>query len=195
MANPFQYNAEGRRVGPPTYPQNYGTTAANVTVGPGAKGVAVKELQAKLVRLGFQIQQTGEFDAATEQVLRSIQTAAKIPVTGTYGMMESNLIDAKLRQVLQGLGAGDVASDAQAAGAQNDLTGPMPAKLSAFQQLPTWQKGLMALGGIAVIGGIWWVLTKKSAAGVHTLGHGAEGKCSRLPDTSKFNEGQVMTVS
>lgn len=51
----------------------------------GAKGKRVRELQALLVRAGYQVKVDGDFGPTTRDVLRAFQTASHIAVDGVYG--------------------------------------------------------------------------------------------------------------
>lgn len=204
MASQFKYDPEGPRVGPPTHNQTYGTAAVDFSVGRGAKGMAVKELQAKLARLGFRLAQTGEFDADTEKTLKQLQTLAKIPVTGIYGARESTIIDSKMRQVLGDLGAeityGDMISGkAVQMIAEEELakkTGAAGAGANSnalsFSQLPTWQKGLMVAGGFALVGALYWLLNGRTFGNARHTVSGLGPKCSRVPDANLLESAPLL---
>lgn len=51
----------------------------------GAKGKRVRELQALLVRAGYQVKVDGDFGPTTRDILRAFQTASHITVDGVYG--------------------------------------------------------------------------------------------------------------
>lgn len=199
MANP---TPRGARLDTESHPMNYGTAASpNVSIGPGSRGVNVKELQAKLNRLGYQTPATGDFDSSTSSAVQAFQAREGLPVTGIFGMADAQRVNARLTQ-LAGLGAqsggpeegGRAWTPAQVAAIArgDDPTGPLPVQVSPYQLLPTWQKGLMLVGGLALVGGIIYMLSGKgpTLAGTHRVG--APKPCPRFPPTSAFASGTVL---
>ena len=207
-----EFNPRGARV-TSAHPMNYGTAASpGVSVGPGSKGINVKELQAKLSKLGYAVQITGEYDTATSSAVQAFQTREQLPVSGSFGPVDAHRVMQRLLQ-LQGQGAvgaiGTAASPTGTWGGDptspeakayfkardaaiargDDPTGPLPMP-SHYQMLPTWQKGLMLVGGLAIVGGIIWAFTSKSGAVAGT--HTAKKPCPRAPPASAFTAGSVL---
>lgn len=195
-----EFNPRGARV-TSAHPMNYGTAASpGVSVGPGSKGINVKELQAKLSKLGYAVQITGEYDTATSSAVQAFQTREQLPVSGSFGPVDAHRVMQRLLQ-LQGQGAvGSVGSQPldptvykwgrdAAIARGDDPTGPLPMP-SHYQMLPTWQKGLMLVGGLVIVGGIIWAFTSKSGAVAGT--HTAKKPCPRAPPASAFAAGSVL---
>lgn len=58
----------------------------------GAKGARVRELQALLVRAGYQVKVDGDFGPSTKQALRAFQKANGLTVDGVYGPQTEKLL-------------------------------------------------------------------------------------------------------
>lgn len=171
-------------------PRNFGASAAlPVTLGPGARGVSVSELQAKMLKLGAKIQVTGEFDGATEQALRNFQKHVGLSPTGTFGVQEQQHLDAAMRQMLDGLGVHSPMNPGEHPSNLSQRVERQPQSTTLFQQLPTWQKGMMVLGILAVGAGILWLLGDKSGASVAAVSGHTSGKCPRVPSVAAFSQG------
>jgi N-acetylmuramoyl-L-alanine amidase len=56
-----------------------------VTIGPGCTGEAVRDLQRRLTGAGVAVEETGAFDAATEQAVRAFQSARGLRADGLCG--------------------------------------------------------------------------------------------------------------
>lgn len=62
----------------------------------GSQGAEVKELQNKLVQLGFDLDVDGIFGAATETVVTKLQSGFNYTVDGIVGKGTAGLIDAQI---------------------------------------------------------------------------------------------------
>lgn len=62
----------------------------------GSKGENVKELQGKLIRLGFDVQADGTFGPVTEKSVRELQRLFGYDVDGIAGDATEKLIDTQL---------------------------------------------------------------------------------------------------
>lgn len=138
----------------------------------GASGARVRELQALLVRAGFEVKVDGDFGPATRTALKAFQRSMKLKADGVYGP-KTEAVLAGYRQA-QGerpgaesiteidevkQGAGGVAGGAAIEMAQqrvDEATGQLHA-VDGFQ--PWLGYGLTALSIIAVLLAIWglWV--------------------------------------
>lgn len=123
-----------------------GDPTVDAVLSKGSSGAAVQELQAKLSALGLNVAVTGTYDDATAAAVSQFQQAEGLAVTSTLDPATSARLD---QRVLAAQGAAPATPDTVVQQAS-----------SAFQALPTWQKGLMVLGGIALVGGIYYVMTK-----------------------------------
>ena len=166
----------------------------------GAKGDAVKQLQCTLnaLRVTFLgISETGVFDLETANAVKAFQSKGGLPTTGS--------VDSATQTALNKATAGQK---------PNALATRQVATTPAKPTLPLWQLGLMVLGGIALVGGALWAVTKDEGPEVKPLrardsiGEGeatnldgvhvkplskptkvARPKCERLPK----GEGELVT--
>lgn len=117
----------------------------------GAKGEAVTAVQRSLnaLRVTFiAVPEDGVFTIDTANAVKAFQSKVKLPTTGA--------VDSATREALARSLPQRGASSALAASVP--MTGVAP---TATAKLPLWQAGLMALGGIALVGGVFWALTRE----------------------------------
>lgn len=112
----------------------------------GSTGPAVRELQAKLAALGLQLNVDGSFNIETENALRQFQAAEGLDANGTLNPETEGRLNQRIITAQQ-----NMQSTATGTGAPSSLP-------SFFTGRPVWQLGLMALGGIAIVGGIFYAL-------------------------------------
>ena len=173
----------------------------------GAMGSAVRELQSKLNVLQYgPIGVDGNFGAGTKQALMAFQSAEGLPTTGTLDAETEARLNQRILSVSTGAGAG---TSVGAQGAQG-ASAPTPGR-------PWWQTALMVSGGIAIVGGIIYLLTDESdgkgykralasrtvehdpnvktkfkrAATLHGV-HRTKEKCDRSPDEGAFADGELL---
>ena len=159
----------------------------------GATGEAVRQLQLNLntLRVTFiPVPVTGTFDLDTSNAVKAFQMKNNLPVTGAVDSETRIKLDAAVGQY----------APATALAAPASMNGRAAAAPPA--KLPLWQVGLMALGGLSLIGGAFWLVTRedKDDAPSATDDSGDLGKhkhhkelkkptktqkCSRTPDAEK----------
>jgi peptidoglycan hydrolase-like protein with peptidoglycan-binding domain len=123
----------------------------------GGRGDAVKAMQQKLVKLGFDVAPDGIFGDATEHAVKELQTLFGYTVDGLVGDGTSGLMDAQI-----GYGWSYKAPDAKAralaaqgkapAAGQQQSAGPSKAPASAGQQPAAPSKGVPPAGKPAIQG-------------------------------------------
>lgn len=75
----------------------------------GAKGARVRELQALLIRVGYQLKADGDFGPATKDALKAFQTAKGITVDGVYGPQTEMALQAYRQSADERIGVENVA--------------------------------------------------------------------------------------
>lgn len=119
---------------------------SDAPIGLGAKGEGVRVLQKTLnaLRVTFiPVPETGEFDLDTSNAVKAFQVRAGIEPTGE--------VDAATKAKLQ---------EAMPKTALAPAKAKQGATVATPQKLPLWQLGLMVLGGLALVGGAYWMVTK-----------------------------------
>lgn len=174
------------------------------SIGLGAKGEGVLALQKTLnaLRVTFiPVPETGEFDLDTSNAVKAFQVRAGIEPTGE--------VDAPTKAKLQEAMPKALAAPARRAAGVGQTTP---------QKLPLWQMGLMVLGGFALVGGAFWMVTKEDEEEVEPLAGTKKKvrdmvidavpsshavalkkttptkKCPRTPDEKQLASGEVITV-
>lgn len=185
----------------------------------GSIGTAVKELQSKLNVLQYgPVPVDGKFGESTVAALKNFQQVEQLPATGKLDAVTEARLNQRILN-LQAAGMGGVSADS-AAQAQAQQQQMQQQQMQPVR--PLWQTGLMILGGIALVGGILYVLSDKSdsagykralapgreprdipgrydakgarVAGAHNAraARSAREKCPRTPDENAFSEGELL---
>lgn len=119
----------------------------------GASGDAVTQLQKDLNALRvtyIPVIVNGVYDNDTANAVKAFQQKAGLPLSGSVDVDTR----AKLTEALQAMQSEGAGTSSALTPSPAIATRPVPAKL------PLWQAGLMALGGIALVGGLLWAVTK-----------------------------------
>ncbi|TAL42430.1 MAG: hypothetical protein EPN91_08605 [Salinibacterium sp.] len=178
----------------------------------GTMGSAVKELQSKLNVLQYgPVAVDGTFGASTKQALMNFQATEGIGGTPPSGVLDAET-EARLNQRILNVSTG-------AGAGVNPQTGlpvqPTPAR-------PWWQTALMVAGGVAIAGGVIYLLTSDDSKGGYkralssrtvehdpnvatrfkrevkahgsTLRGAHRAKCDRAPSESAFDEGEALSA-
>src|SRR3990167_1513938 len=177
----------------------------------GAMGSAVRELQSKLNVLQYgPVNVDGTFGAGTKQALQNFQQAEGLGVTGVLDAETEARLNQRILNVSTGGEQG-----------VNPQTG-LPAQPTPTR--PWWQTALMVAGGVAIAGGIIYLLSEKAdgsgykralnsrtvdhdpsastrykrAVTAHgsTLrgAHSTREKCDRTPSNDAFENGEALEV-
>lgn len=176
----------------------------------GSVGPAVRELQAKLAVLGLPVSPDGSFGQDTENALRQFQSAEGLSVTGTLTPETEGRLNQRILSAQETLKTGQSA-DTGVVTQVKDFLDP--------SKRPLWQTGLMVLGGIAIVGGIFYMLGEwdeekgvKHSLPSRTVDHdesvptkykrtvrahgsslrGASTKCARTPSEDAFEGGEAV---
>ena len=144
----------------------------------GSKGARVRELQALLVRAGYQVKEDGDFGPSTKKALRAFQQAKGLTVNGVYGPETEKLLGehrqsaddkpghqkpTEIKEVIEGggaIGGGVIVETIQTK--VDEATGALQA-IDGFQPWLGYGLGLLSLValGCAIYGGYhafmgWW---------------------------------------
>lgn len=191
----------------------YGAAASLGELTEGAMGSAVRELQSKLNVLQYgPVTVDGSFGEGTKQALMNFQAAEGVGGNPPSGILDAET-EARLNQRILNVSTGGAQGTNPATGLINQ---PTPAR-------PWWQTALMVAGGVAVVGGIIYLLSDKDegsgggyrdALHARTIEHdpntptrsksrvrahggelrGTHRKCARTPSADAFNEGEPLEV-
>lgn len=154
------------------------STEADGMLRMGAKGAKVRELQALLVRAGYQVKVDGDFGPSTRNALKEFQTSKDISVDGVYGPETEGALSS-LRQgaadkpgeqkvtevdgVIKGVGtaAGGIVIAEKIDAAKEAIEGAIP-QLQQLDALSQWVNyGVTALTVVAAVlaaAGAGWAL-------------------------------------
>lgn len=159
----------------------------------GASGLNVMELQEVLAKLGY-LDQFGKplvpdryFGPKTEFAVRSFQRNNGLPETGVVSAATWTRIQEALAAAPTG--------EQIVVGMEKEpgLTSFKPTK--SIWDLPKWQLGLIALGGISAIMLVVWLFQQKERkeklAGFERV-LASKAKCSRTPDEDKISEAEEL---
>lgn len=128
-----------------------------VELSEGSVGSAVRELQSKLNVLQYgPLVVDGSFQASTVLALRNFQSVEQLPVTGRLDAATSARLDVRVLNVQRPMG------DVTTAPAAVD---PTTGALVPSTQTPFWQTALMIAGGVALVGGVIYLLSDKGEQG------------------------------
>lgn len=131
--------------------------AVSPTLQRGSSGPAVAELQAKLNLLGYgPVSLSQQFDEATEAALRSFQQRESLQGSGQLDPAS----EVRLNQRVLSVSGSQQRQQPKPArpGVSGARTGLRDTPDPAAR--PLWQTGLMVLGGISLVGGALYLLTK-----------------------------------
>lgn len=171
----------------------------------GAAGSAVRELQSKLNVLQYgPVVVDGSFGGSTKQALMNFQQTEGIGGNPPSGVLDAET-EARLNQRILSV------SNGGAGGGINPQTGVLTQPAAGR---PWWQTALMVAGGIAIVGGILYMLSEEhdkagyrralqpgrapkeiegryNSKGTRVAGlHRA--KCKRTPGDGAFDEGEPL---
>ena len=175
----------------------------------GAMGSAVRELQSKLNVLQYgPVTVDGTFGASTKLALQNFQSVEGLTVTGVLDAETEARLNQRVLNV----------STAGARIGNTDQTTPGPSTPAR----PWWQTALMVAGGIAIAGGIIYMLTDKESSGGYknalnprTIDHDPSAstrytrtvrprgstlrgahreKCNRTPGEDAFDSGELLSL-
>ena len=174
---------------------------------PGAQGAAVAELQDALNKLGYKLA-SGEFDDATVTAVKGFQAKAGLAATGTVDEATWNVLVKEVAtkgqptptdpRALRKAGSGAIQT-LDKGGVQSLVTSTAAGK-------PLWQWGLYALAGLAAVYVVWQLFeenkTGLSGNPIRRLLADdvprtraeklVEGKCTRVPSTSRLKDAETM---
>lgn len=171
----------------------------------GAMGSAVRELQSKLNVLQYgPLNVDGTFGASTKQALMNFQQTEGVGGSPPSGVLDEET-EARINQRILNVSNAAV----------NPATGIAPQPPAAR---PWWQTALMVAGGIALAGGVIYLLSEKESGGGYKRAlnagrepkdvpgrynrsgervaglHRSRSKCDRTPGEDAFEAGEPLEV-
>lgn len=188
----------------------------------GTQGAAVRELQSKLNVLQYgPVEVNGTFDGATRIALQNFQSVEGLPPTGKLDATSEARLNQRILSVQMPV-SGQAQQAQQQAQPADQQQQPPTFVQQQLQQRPLWQTGLMLLGGVALVGGVIYLLSEKESTGGYrnaltsrtvdhddnsptrykreVRAHGAtprgahRTKCPRTPGDDAFVEGEPLSA-